>query len=63
MKWIFIILAGGALAFMAYSAYSSINIQLQSSVLGKGVPASTAPKNVSVEKIEKTLTDTKNQSK
>jgi len=63
MKWIFIILAGGLLVFMAYSAYDSINIQLQSSVLGKGTPTPPTSKNVTVEKIEKTLTDTKNQTK
>ncbi len=48
---------------MAYSAYDSINIQLQSSVLGKGTPTPPTSKNVTVEKIEKTLTDTMNQTK
>lgn len=63
MKWIFIILAGWVLAFMAYSTYSSINFQLQSSAIGNKKPAPTPPaKNVTVEKIEKTL-DTAKQIK
>ncbi len=61
MKWIFITLAAGVLGFMAYSTYSSINTQLQSSAIGNGGPAVTSSQNVSVEKVEKTLTDTKNQ--
>ncbi len=63
MKWIFIIVAWGILVFMAYSTYSSINMQLQSSAIGNGKPAAAPTKNVSVEKIEKTLTDTQKQAK
>lgn len=48
---------------MAYSTYSSINMQLQSSAIGNGKPAAAPTKNVSVEKIEKTLTDTQKQAK
>jgi hypothetical protein len=34
MKWILITIAGGILALMVYSTYSSINTQLQSSAIG-----------------------------
>ena len=61
MKWIIITLAGGILVFMAYSTYSSINFQLKSSAINNAGPAVVPSQNVSVEKIEKTLTDTKNQ--
>lgn len=61
MKWIIITLAGGILVFMAYSTYTSINTQLQSSAIGNAGPAVVPTQNVSVEKIEKTLTETKNQ--
>lgn len=64
MKWIFISLACGVVGFMMYSTYSSINSQLQSSALGKPGPVITSPTSkVSVEKIEKTLSDTQNQIK
>ena len=49
---------------MMYSTYSSINSQLQSSALGKPEPVISSPaSNISVEKVEKTLTDTQNQIK
>jgi hypothetical protein len=49
---------------MMYSTYSSINSQLQSSALGQHDTLSPPPESkISVEKIEKTLSDTKNQIK
>ncbi|MEI6711308.1 MAG: hypothetical protein WCK88_03660 [bacterium] len=46
---------------MAYSTYMSINTQLQSSAIANPGPAVVPSQNISVEKVEKTLTDTKNQ--
>lgn len=50
------------LAFMAYSTYSSINFQLQSSAIGNKKPLPESTKNVSVEKLEKTITDAQQQT-
>jgi hypothetical protein len=61
MKWIFIFLASGILAFMAYSTYSTINTQLQSSAIGK--PVIATPEKVTVEKIEGTVSDVQNPTK
>jgi len=59
MKWIFITLAGGVLVFMAYSTYSSINVQLKSSAIS-GVSKAVAPKkNTTIEKVENTVSNTK----
>jgi hypothetical protein len=60
MKWIFITLAGGVLVFMAYSTYSSINLQLKSSAISQNWSAAPVKPKTSVEKIEKTITNTKN---
>ncbi|MFA6080700.1 MAG: hypothetical protein WC753_04480 [Candidatus Gracilibacteria bacterium] len=62
MKWIIISIACGVVGFMMYSTYSSISTQLESSAIGTK-PAAPAPAKVSVEKVEKTLIDTKNQIK
>lgn len=60
MKWIILTIAGGVLVFMAYSTYTSINAQLQSSAIGN--TTTVAPKQkATVEKIQKTITDTKKQ--
>jgi len=61
MKWIFITLAGGVLIFMAYSTYSSINFQLKSSAINNAGPAVVPPKSPTVENLEKTINETKNQ--
>lgn len=61
MKWIFITLAWGVLVFMAYSTYSSINIQLKSSAINRASPVVKPKQNTSIEKIEKTVQSTKTQ--
>ncbi len=46
---------------MAYSTYSSINFQLKSSAINNAGPAINQTQKVSVDTVEKTVTETKNQ--